>query len=118
MSRFIIPAILAALLLSACVSPYQGQANLLNQAYQNGQISANDYQARMTELESLDLQRRQANAQAWQNVGRSMQAYSAQRAAQPPMQIYNPPPRQMPVNTYGTIYTPTGQTYQYNSTTY
>lgn len=111
MSRFIIPTILAALLLSACASPYQGQANLLNQAYQNGQISANDYQARMTELQALDLQRRQAVSQAFMQAGQNMG-----NRPQPYMAVA--PNYRKPTNTYGTIYTPTGQTYQYNSTSY
>lgn len=105
------------LLIAACASPYQGQANALTQAYQNGQISANDYQARMTELQALDLQRRQAIAAYWQqgcqNLANNQYRRSDQQAA-----IMNSYQLRQPSTTYGTIYTPTGQMYQYNSTSY
>lgn len=105
------------LAITACVSPYQGQANALTQAYQRGEISANDYNARMTDLQALDLQRRQAVAQAWQqgcqNISNNMQQQQAQRQMMLQNMQYN-----RPTSTYGTIYTPTGRMYQYNSTTY
>ena len=57
--------ILTALLLLGCASPYQGQLDGLNAAYQRGDISASDYQARVNELIALDLQRRQAISNAF-----------------------------------------------------
>ena len=107
--------ILAALLISACASPYQNQAIALKQACDRGEISPNEYVARLNQLKALDAQYQQEVAQSWQGVGQSIQAYSLQRACQPPIQAY-----QMPTgrNTYGTIYTPSGQMYMYNSTSY
>ena len=114
-SLFIFLLILC-LSMAACVSPYQGQANALTQAYQRGEISANDYFARMNELKSLELQRQQLLGSPQGNPFYNLQQSIANRPVLQPynmMQNYNPPR-----TTYGTIYTPSGQMYQYNSTTY
>lgn len=104
------------LTICACVSPYQGQANALNQAYQRGQISASDYHARMTELRALDFQQRQAADQATQQIFQNM-ANSYQPNYLPPLQ---PMPVNPPRSTsgYGTITSPTGQMYMYNYNQY
>ena len=63
--------------LPACASPYQPQANAMTAAYQRGDMSAADYHANMTQLQALDLQRRQELANR------------IQRAFPPPPQNYN-----------------------------
>ena len=59
--------LLSAFFLVSCASPYQPQAQALQQAYINGEISTNDYHARLTELQALDLRRRQMIIQSFQN---------------------------------------------------
>jgi len=54
---------LVAFLLVGCASPYQRQAYLLVQQYQNGEISDKEFQARLNKLEALDLQCRALVAQ-------------------------------------------------------
>lgn len=117
MSRYFLLVVLFILLFSGCISPYQGQANALTAAYQRGEISANDYQARINELQALDLQRRQAVAQAWQQGCNNMAAQYQTQQAQRNLMLQN---YQMnrPSYSQGTIYTPSGQMYLYNSTNY
>jgi hypothetical protein len=43
-------------LISACASPYQAQRDAIKASYQRGELKANDYYARMNELEALELQ--------------------------------------------------------------
>lgn len=74
----------------AQVSPYQGQADALNAAYQAGQISANDYHARMAEIQRLDFENRQAAFNGMQQIlGQQAQQLQQQQQFQQQQQSPN-----------------------------
>jgi hypothetical protein len=106
-------AITCLLCLSGCMttSPYQQQADALGQSYNAGLITANEYFARMNELQALDLQHRQNVVNACMQINAQYQQQQMQRAQQ----------RQQILNNFrtgsGTIYGPNGS-YQYNWTEY
>ncbi len=95
MTKFLVLTIIC-LATCACVSPYQGQANALNQAYQRGQISTSDYHARMNELQALDLQYRQATDQAMQQSFQNMANQPRSRAVMVPALTLTDTPESIP----------------------
>lgn len=114
--------LLSLALLLGCASPYKPQAEALHRAYQNGEISANDYFTRLTELETLELQRRQALGRAISQAGYhfgeaankiNQPAYYAPPCESPPVVWLNRAP-QYPRSGSGAITTPGGQTYKYH----
>jgi len=114
MKNLFILAIIS-LAICSCVSPYQGQANALNRAYQQGRISTSDYHARMTELQNLDLQSRQAADQSIQQSFQNMANQPRSRSVMVPAPAYQPPGSR---SGYGTITSPNGQMYMYNYNQY
>ena len=74
-------SMISLVLLTGCetVSPYQQQADQLQQAYNAGLISANDYYTRLNELQALDLQRRQAMASAFMQANYQNQQWQMQQ---------------------------------------
>lgn len=109
---FFVLLVLVALALTSCVSPYQGQANALTQAYQKGEISSSDYHARINELQALDLQRRMAIQRGFQNLSNNLQQQQLiqQQQSQNNMMLYQ---INKPRTGFGTIYGPKGS-YNYN----
>ncbi len=56
------------LFIVACASPYQAQKEAIKASYQRGELKANDYYARMNELEALEQQQNwlaQQSHNAW-----------------------------------------------------
>ena len=125
---FLLSIFVFCFFIAACASPYHSQAKALQEAYQNGNISTSDYHARMNELQALDLQWRQNQQQSLNQFNAQMQRQQQQRQANQ-QQVYNSWNQQQnqqqminqmnrPRNTSGTIYTPSGNMYRYDETTY
>jgi len=55
-------AVITAVALASCASPYQAQMGALHQAYMSGQVSPNEYDREMTRLRVNDAGWQQNNA--------------------------------------------------------
>lgn len=69
----IIAICLLVLAFIGCASPYVNQAEQLKAAYERGELSTNEYYARMHELQALDLQWRANISQGLSDMQRSME---------------------------------------------
>ena len=113
--------ILSLVFVLGCSNPYKAQFEALQTSYQQGEISANDYFSRLNELQALDLQQRQALAQAFSQAGRQL-GNAADKVNQPSYYpAYAPATpsvtwisRESRRRGAGTLTTPGGQSYQYN----
>lgn len=92
-----------------CASPYQKQAQELRRAYENGEISANDYFTHLYELQVLDQQRRARIADAVSDAGKSL-SHINEHLHRSPTIVY---PLNNSRSGSGTVMTPNGRVYYY-----
>lgn len=80
--------IIAIMVMAGCVSPYRTQAQAMQAAYQRGEITADQFYSGISQLEALELQRRQAVSQAFFQAGANVQRQEAINQLNRPQSIY------------------------------